>query len=210
VEATDAARRRIERDLHDGAQQELVSLSLELGLLRARLRDPEAAAPIVDRLSKRLETALAELRELARGIHPVILTEQGLADAVVALAERVPLEIECDVALAERLPAPVEAAAYFLVAEALTNVAKHAHASRAHVELGRAGAEIVVVISDDGVGGVKMSAGSGLRGLEDRLSAVDGVLTIHSPPGEGTRLEARIPSAAPAPAPAPAPDEVQA
>jgi signal transduction histidine kinase len=206
VEATDAARRRIERDLHDGAQQELVSLSLELGLLRARLKDPEAAAPIVDRLSKRLDTALAELRELARGIHPVILTEQGLADALAALAARVPLEVDCDVALDERLPAPVEAAAYFLVAEALTNVVRHAQASRARVEVRRDGEEIVVSISDDGVGGADIGAGSGLRGLEDRLSAVDGVLTVESPVGSGTRLEARIPVAARAPAPG----EVQA
>ena len=203
VEATDAARRRIERDLHDGAQQQLVALSLELGLLKSRLKDPEAG-PMVDRLSRRLDTALAELRELARGIHPVILTEQGLPDALTALAERVPVEVECDVVLAERLPAPVEAAAYFLVAEALTNVARHAHASRARVELRRAGDRIEVTVSDDGVGGADVGAGSGLRGLADRLSAVDGVLAVDSAPGGGTHLVATIPSAAASSEPRPA------
>jgi signal transduction histidine kinase len=195
VEAADAARRRIERDLHDGAQQQLVALSLELRLLRARLKDADAV-PLVDGISDRLATALVELRELARGIHPALLTERGLGPAIAGLADRVPLAVDCDVQVAERLPAPVEAAAYFLVAEALTNVTKYAQARRVVVELVHERAQLLVRVADDGVGGVVVTAGSGLRGLQDRLAAVDGTLFIDSPPGAGTRLEARIPCAA--------------
>jgi signal transduction histidine kinase len=196
VEATDAARRRIERDLHDGAQQQLVALSLELRLLRGRLKDPDAI-PLVDAISERLATALVELRELARGIHPALLTERGLGPAIAGLADRGRLPVELDVQVQERLPAPVEAAAYFLVAEALTNVARYAQAQSVVVEVVRQGAHVLVRVADDGVGGVVVSAGSGLRGLQDRLAAVDGTLHIDSPPGGGTRLEARIPCAAP-------------
>jgi signal transduction histidine kinase len=194
VAATDEARRRIERDLHDGAQQQLVALALELRLLKARLKDPEAI-PLVDQLSERLDSALAELRELARGIHPSILTDRGLAPAVLSLADRASLPVEYEVAVQERLPAPVESAAYFLVAEALTNVAKYAHATHVTVDIRRDGDELVVLVSDDGIGGVDLDHGSGLRGLMDRLAAVDGTLTIESPPGVGTRLLARIPVA---------------
>jgi len=188
IEAGDAARRRIERDLHDGAQQQLVSLALDLRMLKARLKDPQ-----IDELSARLATALAELRELARGIHPAILTDRGLAPAIQSLADRGVVPIETDVELEERLAAPIEAAAYFLVAEALTNVARYAEASSARVSVRRAGDELIVEVADDGVGGVDPSAGSGIRGLQDRVAAVGGTLDIDSPPGHGTRLRATLP-----------------
>jgi signal transduction histidine kinase len=194
VEATDAARRRIERDLHDGAQQQLVALALELRLLRGRVKEQPELVPLVDSLSERLASALAELRELARGIHPTILTDQGLAPAIEALANRVPLPIETDVTVEGRLTEPVEAAAYFVVAEALTNVVKYAQASVVDVTIRRENGAVLVDVVDDGVGGVDMGAGSGLRGLQDRLAAVDGELDIESPPGGGTRLHARIPA----------------
>ena len=193
VEAADEARRRIERDLHDGAQQELLALALELRVLRSSISDPEAG-PLVDGLAVRLDAALRELRELARGIHPAILTRSGLEPAVAALAERSPVPVRVDSALNGRLAPTVEAAAYFVVAEALTNVARYAHAPEARVQLRRDGDAIVVLVADDGVGGADLGAGSGLRGLQDRLAVVDGVLMIDSPPGAGTRLEARIPS----------------
>jgi signal transduction histidine kinase len=188
MEAGDLARRRIERNLHDGAQQQLVALALELRMLKARVDDPK-----IDELSERLATALAELRELARGIHPAILTDRGLGPAINSLAERstVPAEVELDVE--ERLPQAIEAAAYYLVSEALTNVARYADATVATVTVRRVDDELVVIVSDDGVGGVDPEAGSGLRGLDDRVAAVGGRLEIDSPPGEGTRLTARLP-----------------
>jgi signal transduction histidine kinase len=194
VEAADDARRRIERDLHDGAQQELLALALELRVLRSRVGDSDTL-PLVDGIAKRLDVALGELRELARGIHPAILTQSGLGAAVAALADRATVSVEVDVQVHERLPAPVEAAAYFLVAEALTNVVRYARASAAAVRIAMDGDVLVVMVSDDGVGGVDVSAGSGLRGLQDRLAAVDGTLEIDSPPGEGTRVTGRIPVA---------------
>jgi signal transduction histidine kinase len=195
VEAADEARRRIERDLHDGAQQQLLALALELRVLRASISDPEAG-PLVDGLAVRLDTALSELRELARGIHPAILTRSGLEPAIAALADRAPVPVRVEMEIDGRLAPAVEAAAYFVVAEALTNVARYAQAPEARVELRSDGDAIVVVVADDGVGGADLSAGSGLRGLQDRLAVVDGVLAIDSPAGAGTRLEARIPSPA--------------
>ncbi len=192
IEAGDAARRRIERDLHDGAQQQLVSLALELRMLRTKVKGTGMEAN-VDALSERLAAALADLRELARGIHPAILTDRGLAPAIGALADRGTIPIETDVSVDRRLDPAVEAAAYFLVAEALTNVSRYAHATSARVEVARDGEEIVVLVADDGVGGVDLEAGSGLRGLQDRLATVGGTLSIDSPPGAGTRLLARIP-----------------
>jgi signal transduction histidine kinase len=188
IEAGDAARRRIERDLHDGAQQQLVSLALDLRMLKSRLKDPQ-----IDELSARLATALAELRELARGIHPAILTDRGLAPAIASLADRGSVPISVDVEVEERLPAPIEAAAYFLVAEALTNVARYAEALSATVSVRRDGDELIVEVADDGVGGVDPSAGSGIRGLQDRVAAVGGRLEIDSPVGHGTRLRATLP-----------------
>jgi signal transduction histidine kinase len=194
VEAADEARRRIERDLHDGAQQELLALALELRVLRSSISDPEAG-PLVDGLAVRLDAALSELRELARGIHPAILTRSGLEPAIAALAERAPIPVRVESGIDGRLAPAVEAAAYFVVAEALTNVARYAHAPEARVELRRDGDAIVVLVADDGVGGADLNAGSGLRGLQDRLAVVDGVLAIDSPPGAGTLLQARIPTA---------------
>ena len=194
VEAADEARRRIERDLHDGAQQELLALALELRVLRSSISDPEAG-PLVDGLAVRLDAALRELRELARGIHPAILTRSGLEPAVAALAERAPIPVRVDSAIDGRLAPAVESAAYFVVAEALTNVARYANAPEARVQLRRDGDAVVVLVADDGVGGADLNAGSGLRGLQDRLAVVDGVLAIDSPRGAGTRLEARIPLA---------------
>jgi len=196
VEAADAARQRLERDLHDGAQQQLVSLALDLGMLKARVGDPEAAA-LVDEASAKLATGLRELRELARGIHPAVLTERGLGPAVASLAERMPLPVYCHVDVgAERLAPAVEAAAYFVVTEALTNVVRYAQAHQARVEIRRLADDVVVDVRDDGVGGADMNAGTGLRGLADRLSALDGKLRVVSRPGHGTRVEARIPCAA--------------
>jgi signal transduction histidine kinase len=194
VEAADDARRRIERDLHDGAQQELLALALELRVLRSRVGDTDAL-PLVDGIAKRLDVALGELRELARGIHPAILTQSGLSAAVGSLAARATLPVEIEMDVDRRLPAPVEAAAYFLVAEALTNVVRYARASRARVDIEVDGDDLLVSVTDDGVGGVDVAAGSGLRGLQDRLATVDGTMEIHSRPGEGTRLTGRIPVA---------------
>ncbi len=196
VEAGDHARRRIERDLHDGAQQQLVSLSLDLRLLKAKLNGNEAAAATIDELSEKLATALAELRELARGIHPVILTERGLVPAVAALAQRAPVPVEADISIHERLTPAIEAAAYFVVAEALTNVAKYAQASNVLVDLRRDEQYVIVVVEDDGVGGADIETGTGLRGLVDRLSALDGTLEVHTPEGGGTHLRALIPCSA--------------
>jgi signal transduction histidine kinase len=196
VEAGDAARRRLERDLHDGAQQQLVSLALSLRLLRNQLREQPHILPLVDDLDQQLSAALSELRELARGIHPAMLTDQGLGPAIEALTGRAPIPVDLDVAVGgERLPAPIEAAAYFVVAEALTNVAKYAEADGARVHVRRVAGELEIVVADDGVGGADADAGSGLRGLHDRVSALDGTLTIESTPGHGTRIHTRIPLA---------------
>ncbi len=192
VEAADAARRRLERDLHDGAQQQLVSLALDLRLLKARVRGNETE-PLVDELAAKLAVALSELRELARGIHPAILTDRGLGPAIEALASRVPLDVTAEIGIEERLAPPIEAAAYFVVAEGLTNIVKYAGATGARVEITRSRDAVHVSVADDGVGGARVGGGTGLRGLEDRLSALDGTLAVDSPPGGGTRLRARIP-----------------
>jgi PAS domain S-box-containing protein len=194
IEAADAARRRIERDLHDGAQQHLVALALEVRMAQARAeRDPASAVAFLRRVGEGLARASAELRELAHGIHPAVLTERGLGAAVQALAGRASVPVEVLETPADRLPAAIEAAAYFVVAEALTNVAKYAQASAATVAVTAARDRLVVEVSDDGVGGATPDSGSGLRGLADRVGALDGTLTVASPPGEGTRLRAVIP-----------------
>jgi len=207
VEAGDTARRRLERDLHDGAQQQLVALALDLRLLKARLRGSETE-PLVDELAEKLAVALAELRELARGIHPAILTDRGLAPAVDALAARASVPVETDVGIEERLSPPVEAAAYFVVAEALTNVDKYARASNARVTIRRDGDAIDVEVADDGQGGAVLGKGSGLRGLVDRLAALDGTLSVDSPAGAGTVVRARIPCDADTLAGSPRPADV--
>jgi signal transduction histidine kinase len=197
VEVSMFERRRLERDLHDGAQQRLVALSLQLGLAKRRLEEGQSgpAGAMLDAARDELARALEELRELARGIHPAVLTDRGLEPALEALAERAPLPVSLDQMPAERLPAPVEAAAYFVVAEALTNVVKYADASTAAVRIRRNGSYAVVEVRDDGVGGADPTVGTGLRGLADRLAALDGRLEVHSPPGEGTTVRAEVPCA---------------
>jgi PAS domain S-box-containing protein len=194
IEAGDAARRRIERDLHDGAQQHLVALALEVRLARARAeRDPGSAVAFLEHVGEALAQASAELRELAHGIHPAVLTERGLGAAMQALAGRASVPVEVLETPADRLPPAIEAAAYFMVAEALTNVAKYAHASGATVAVTVAQDCLVVEVRDDGIGGAMPDGGSGLRGLADRVGALDGTLTVASPAGKGTRLRAVIP-----------------
>jgi PAS domain S-box-containing protein len=194
VEAADAARRKIERDLHDGAQQRLVALGLDVRVARAQIeRDPSQAGPLLDRLGEDLAAASAELRELARGIHPAVLTDRGLAPAIVALAARAPVPVEVVDVPEERLPAAAETTAYFTVSEALTNVAKYARASHATVRLANEHDALVVEVRDDGIGGAQASAGSGLAGLADRVGACDGWLSVSSPPGEGTLVRAVLP-----------------
>ena len=194
VEAGDAERRRLERNLHDGAQQRLVSLSLALRLARSRLsEDPEASATLLAAAGEELATALEELRELARGIHPAILTDRGLAPALEALAARTPVPVNLRAVPAERLPGQVEAAAYYVVSESLANVAKYARASSVDVAVVCDDGWATVEVCDDGVGGADAAAGSGLRGLADRVEALDGHLVVDSPDGAGTRVLARIP-----------------
>jgi signal transduction histidine kinase len=194
VEAGDAERRRLERNLHDGAQQRLVSIAVHLRLVEATFgANPARARHDLAEAREQLSQALVELRELARGIHPAILTDGGLAPALSALASRAPLPVEIMEVPNERLPEPVEAAAYYLVAETITNVAKHAHASHVAVSVRRDDGRVVVHVADDGVGGAEPVAGSGLRGLADRVEALHGRLRVDSPPGGGTRVEARIP-----------------
>jgi PAS domain S-box-containing protein len=196
VAAADAARRKIERDLHDGAQQRLVALSLEIRVARARAeREPESAGPFLDRLAEELAATSAELRELARGIHPAVLTQRGLAPAIEALAGRAPVPVEIVDAPAGRLAPTLETTAYFTVAEALTNVAKYAQASHATVRVAEEERELVIEVRDDGVGGARAEAGSGLTGLADRVGALDGRLSVVSPPGEGTLVRAELPLA---------------
>jgi PAS domain S-box-containing protein len=196
VEAGDAERRRLERNLHDGAQQRLVATSLSVRLAAVRAEaDPQLSA-MLDRAGEELARALEELRELARGLHPAVLSDHGLSAALQTLADRAPVPVNVDVALDdERLPEPVEAAAYFVVAEALTNMAKHARATEAQVRVQRADGEALVEVADDGVGGADEKGGSGLRGLVDRVEALGGRLTVTSPAGAGTRVRAELPAA---------------
>jgi signal transduction histidine kinase len=199
VESADEARRRIERDLHDGAQQQLVTLALALRTARVRLdQDPAAAGDLLDAAAQELDTAIRELRELARGIHPAVLSERGLGAALPALAQRIPIPVEFTGYPADRLPRGVEAAAYFVVAEALTNVVRYAHGSHARVAVRHDDESLVVEIADDGVGGADPHRGSGLRGLADRVAALDGRLEVESSPGRGTTVRAVIPCPRPA------------
>ena len=193
VKAGDAARRRLERDLHDGAQARLVALALMLRTARMRVTADDELGSLLDRAQEELQTSLAELRELARGIHPAVLTERGLAPALDSLVARAPVPVTVDARADGRLPGPVESAAYFVVSEALANVAKYAQATQAAVTVERSNGHVTIEVSDDGVGGADAGRGSGLRGLEDRLSALDGTLSLDSPAGRGTRLRARIP-----------------
>jgi len=193
VEAGDRERRRVERDLHDGAQQRLVTVSLALAMLRDRPDLDDATCTALEETAAELKRAIAELRDLARGIHPAILTEEGLIPAVESLAARSSVPVHVRSGLDERLPAPVEATAYFVVSESLANVAKYAEASGAIVELARANGSLFVAVTDDGVGGADPAAGSGLGGLQDRVAALGGTLQVRSAVGEGTRVAAEIP-----------------
>jgi signal transduction histidine kinase len=192
VEAGDAARRTLERDLHDGAQQRLVSLAVVLRLLESRV---PTEAELLKTARDELNESLEELRRIARGLHPAVLTDHGLPVALESLAARAPVRVTLHVDLAERLAEPVEVAAYYLVAEGLTNVAKYAEARTATVEIGRENGTLVVEVTDDGKGGADPDAGSGLRGLADRVEALDGRLKVWSPDNGGTRLRAEIPCA---------------
>jgi signal transduction histidine kinase len=194
VQASDTARRRLERDLHDGAQQRLVALALDLRLARGKLdSDPAAAAELLDASIEELAGATSELRELARGIHPALLTDRGLGPALEAIASRAPIPVEVAPVADMRLPGPVESAAYFVVAEALTNVSKYANATHAEVSVTRSNGKVVVEVRDDGVGGADPAAGSGLSGLADRVAALDGMLDVESPRGGGTVVRAEVP-----------------
>jgi signal transduction histidine kinase len=196
VEATETERRRIERDLHDGTQQRLVSLAMSLGLLESKLGDdPGAAAPIVREARETLALALAELRELSQGIYPSLLTERGLGAALDDLCRRAALPATLDAALPGRLPHQVAAAADFVASEALANVAKHSHATEARIRARVERGTLLVEIADDGIGGAGSRSGTGLRGLADRVEALGGRLTLSSPPGRGTTIHAEIPCA---------------
>jgi PAS domain S-box-containing protein len=204
VTAGDVERRRLERNLHDGAQQRLVALSLTLRLALARLdSDPAAARAALAGAGDELALALEELRELARGLHPAVLTDRGLRAAVDVLASRAPVRVDIAEIPDERLPERVEAAAYYLIAEALTNVTKYAVASAVRVQVVANGSSVSVEVSDDGVGGADPAAGSGLRGLADRVEALGGSLGVVSPAGAGTTLRAEIPVATAPEAPPP-------
>jgi signal transduction histidine kinase len=194
VEAGYAERKRVERDLHDGAQQRLVALALELQVVRAKLEtDPEAAAELLQGAADELAGAMQELRELARGLHPPVLADRGLVPALEALATRATVPVTVEAETAGRAPEAVEAAAYFVVSEALTNVARHAHARTAVVRVARRDGELYVEIEDDGAGGADLAGGSGLRGLADRVRALDGSLEVDSVPGRGTTIRASLP-----------------
>jgi signal transduction histidine kinase len=196
VEAGDAERRRLERNLHDGAQQRLVSVALDLRLVGTKLKtDPEAAGQVLAGAQAELAEGLEELRELARGIHPAVLTERGLGPAIESLTRRSPVPVEITALPDERLASSVEVAAYYVVAEAMTNVAKYAHATRATVSVRRSNGRAMVTVSDDGVGGADPSEGTGLRGLADRVEALNGHLDVESTPAGGTRVSAEIPCA---------------
>jgi signal transduction histidine kinase len=188
-------RRRLERDLHDGAQQRLVSLALTLRLARERLGDDAGdAGSLLDRSRGELDLALSELRELARGIHPAVLADRGLGAAVTALADRAPLPVEVRDVPADRLPEHIELTAYFVISEALTNITKYASASCAWVKVTQGNGRLMLEVGDDGVGGADAQRGSGLRGLADRLDAIEGRLDIDSEPGRGTTVRATMPS----------------
>ena len=192
--AADAERRRIERDLHDGAQQRMVAVAVTLGLAQAQMEsNPEAASQLIAQAREEAQLAVKELRELARGIHPALLSDRGLEAALDALAARAPVPVEITGVPDEPLPQPVEAAVYFVTAEALTNIAKYARAEGAAVNLAIDDGSVLLQITDDGVGGADTTGGTGLSGLCDRVEALDGSIDIESPPGGGTAVRVQIP-----------------
>ena len=194
VKAGDAAGRRLERNLHDGAQQRLVSLALTLRLARLRLHEnPNETEHLLSEASDELEGAIDELRELARGIHPAVLTDQGLGPALEVLADHAHLPVELTAHIPGRLPSTVEAVVYYVAAEGLTNIAKYSHATAATLRFDANTRNVVLSVRDNGAGGADPNRGTGLRGLTDRVEALGGTLELHSPPGQGTRLTANIP-----------------
>jgi signal transduction histidine kinase len=194
VDSADVRLRRIERDLHDGAQHRLAYVAMELGRAREKLADdPQGADRLIAEAHEESKKAMVELRDLARGIHPSVLTDRGLDAAVSALAERCPVPVDVDVALDRRPPPAAETAAYYVIAEALTNVGKHAGGTRASVRASYDDGKLVVEVADDGRGGARRAAGSGLEGLAQRVDALDGTLTVDSPAGVGTTIRAELP-----------------
>lgn len=194
ISAADAERRRIERDLHDGAQQRLTSLAMNLGMARTTLSDlPEEARDVIAQAHDEAKQTLADLRDLVRGLHPAMLTDRGLDAALSGLAARAPLPVRIRVDVSRRPALAIEAVAYFVVSESLTNVAKHAQASQATVTVERVGDRLRLVVTDDGCGGATTDGGTGLRGLAQRIASVDGSLRIDSPPGGPTRIIAELP-----------------
>jgi len=194
IEAADGERRRIARDLHDGAQQQLVNVAFNLELAGQQLDDdPGGARAGIELARQEARAASAALRELVAGIHPAILTHRGLAAAVGSLAGRLPVNVELVDVHDGRLAQPVEVGAYFVICEALTNVVKHARASRVTVSAIIADAQLLVTVIDDGIGGARFGAGSGMTGLADRVAALDGALSVSSKDGRGTTLSCRIP-----------------
>jgi signal transduction histidine kinase len=197
VTAGDEQRQKIERDLHDGAQQRLVALALELRIAQRQLGkdlDPEVER-ILGAAVDELQVAVEELRELARGVHPAVLTEEGLAGALESLAGRTPMPVEIAAAPEGRLPAEIEAAAYFVACEAIANAVKHSRANLIRVSAERGSGKLVIEVEDDGIGGAKENGGSGLRGLVDRVEAHGGTLRVESEPGHGTRVIGELPCA---------------
>jgi signal transduction histidine kinase len=201
VETADAERRRLERDLHDGAQQRLLMLAMTLRTMRAQASSPDADGALVtsiDRADRELASAMSELRELASGIHPIVLTRAGIGPALASLAELSTMPVTIDEVPAERLPPSVESTTFFVVSEALANAGKHARASHATVRVRRSNGDVIVEVADNGVGGASPGGGSGLVGLSDRVAAIGGSLEVMTPASGGTRLVARFPCPAPA------------
>jgi signal transduction histidine kinase len=193
VVAGDTERRRLERNLHDGAQQRLVALSLMLGRIATRLDEDSEEAALLAAARSEVTDSIKELRELAHGLHPAVLSDRGLAPALESLAARAPVPVALTVDVEQRVAAGVEAAAYYLVAEALTNVGKYAGATQARVAVALSRGDLVVEVADDGAGGADPTSGSGLRGLSDRVTALGGRLFVSSPVGAGTTLRAELP-----------------
>jgi signal transduction histidine kinase len=196
VDAADAERRRIERDLHDGAQQRLVSLAMNLGMARENLSDlPEPARQVIADAHEEAKAALTELRNLVRGLHPAVLDDRGLDAALSGIAARAPLPVRLSVAVAERASPTVEAIAYFVVSECLANIARHSAAKHAEIDVRRSGDMLRLVITDDGIGGADPARGSGLASLAQRTKSVDGRMQIESPAGGPTVISVELPCA---------------
>ena len=196
VDAADAERRRIERDLHDGAQQQLVSLAMNLGRAKAKFdTDPEGAKDLVTQAHQDAKDSITELRNVVRGVHPAVLTDRGLDAALSALAARSPVPVRLDVDVRQRPSPTVEAVAYFVVSESLTNIARHSGATHAVVHIERDGDRLLVSVSDDGHGGAMENPGGGLAGLRDRVAAVDGTFRLQSSPTGGTTVTVEVPCA---------------